>query len=56
MAKIDQWSITTEPFRSGRHMFADDLFHPSAEGHEAWRDSVLPTLEAELEKLGLGVP
>lgn len=55
VAKIDQWKLTTEAFNSGLHMFAADLFHPSAEGHLAWADAVLPTLEAELARLGLGV-
>ncbi len=53
VAKIDQWSLTTEAFNRGLHMFAADLFHPSAEGHIAWADSVIPTLEAELAQLGL---
>lgn len=51
--KIDQWALTTEAFNSGLHMFAPDLFHPSAEGHLAWADSVWPTLEHELERLAL---
>ncbi len=48
VAKIDQWNLTTEAFNSGPHMFAPDLFHPSAAGHRAWADAVLPTVETEL--------
>jgi lysophospholipase L1-like esterase len=53
VAKIDQWGLTTEAFNSGLHMFSPDLFHPSAEGHLAWADAVLPTVEDELNRLGL---
>jgi lysophospholipase L1-like esterase len=53
VAKIDQWGLTTEAFNSGRHMFAPDLFHPSAEGHLAWADAVYPTVEEELRRLGI---
>ena len=52
VAKVDQWNQTTEPFNSGIHMFAPDLFHPSPAGHRAWADALVPTLEdvvAELE-------
>lgn len=55
VAKIDQWNLTTEAFNSGLHMFSPDLFHPSAEGHLAWADAVLPTLETELARLGLEI-
>ena len=50
-AKVDQWALTTEAFNSGAHMFAPDLFHPSAEGHRAWADALIPTVEAELARL-----
>lgn len=45
VAKVDQWSLTTEAFRSGDHMFSDDLFHPSPDGHRAWADAVIETIE-----------
>lgn len=48
VAKIDQWALTTEAFNSGLDMFASDLFHPSAKGHLAWADALMPTVEAEL--------
>lgn len=51
VAKVDQWALTTEAFNSGPHMFAPDLFHPSAEGHRAWADAVIPTVEAEIARL-----
>lgn len=46
--KVDQWRLTTTAFRAGQHMFAADLFHPSAAGHRAWADAVMPTLDAAL--------
>ncbi len=51
VAKVDQWALTTEVFNSGPHMFSPDLFHPSAEGHRAWADAVIPTVEAEIARL-----
>lgn len=51
VAKVDQWRLTTAAFNSGRHMFADDLFHASALGHEAWADALLPTVEEALGRL-----
>lgn len=53
-AKIDQWTLTTEAFNSGLHMFGPDLFHPSPEGHLAWADAVMPTVESELAGLQNG--
>ena len=50
--KIDQWGLTAEAFNSGRHMFAADLFHPSPLGHLVWVNALLPTIEAELVRLG----
>lgn len=50
-AKVDQWTLTTEAFNSGVHMFSPDLFHPSPEGHLAWADAVMPTVESELAAL-----
>ena len=52
IAKVDQWALTTEAFNSGPHMFAPDLFHPSAVGHRAWADALIPTVEAELVRIG----
>lgn len=49
--KVDQWSLTTEPFNSGIHMFADDLFHPSPIGHQAWADALIPTVEDVVDRL-----
>lgn len=51
VAKVDQWNQTTEPFNSGIHMFAPDLFHPSPAGHRAWSDALLPTLETVVGEL-----
>lgn len=51
VAKVDQWALTTAAFNSGPHMFAPDLFHPSAEGHRAWADALIPTVEAELARM-----
>jgi lysophospholipase L1-like esterase len=45
VAKVDQWALTTAAFRNGRHMFAADLFHPSAAGHLAWMQALAPTIE-----------
>lgn len=50
--KVDQWALTTEAFNSGLHMFANDLFHASPEGHLAWADAVMPTIAFELTRLG----
>ena len=50
-AKVDQWALTTAAFNSGTHMFSADLFHPSARGHRAWADAVIPTVESELARL-----
>ncbi len=55
VAKIDQWALTTGAFNSGPHMFSPDLFHPSAEGHIAWANAVLPTIEGELKRLGMSM-
>ncbi len=49
--KIDQWRLTTAAFNSGLHMFSPDLFHPSAQGHGAWADALLPTLEEAVAEL-----
>ena len=51
IAKVDQWSLTTDAFNSGRHMFGPDLFHPSPAGHRAWAEAVIPTVEEELLRL-----
>lgn len=51
VAKVDQWRLTTAAFNSGRHMFADDLFHASALGHQAWADALLPSVEEALPRL-----
>jgi lysophospholipase L1-like esterase len=40
--KVDHWGDSAKAFRSGSHMFAGDLFHPSAEGHRVWADTVYP--------------
>ena len=51
VAKVDQWNQTTEPFNSGIHMFAPDLFHPSPAGHRAWAGALTPTLETVVGEL-----
>jgi lysophospholipase L1-like esterase len=50
--KIDQWKLTTTAFNSGLHMFSPDLFHPGPEGHRAWADAVIPTVDAAVARLG----
>ena len=52
IAKIDQWELTTDAFNSGPHMWSEDLFHPSPEGHQAWADAAMLTLEEELVRIG----
>ncbi|MFO7547914.1 MAG: SGNH/GDSL hydrolase family protein [Acidimicrobiia bacterium] len=48
VAKVDHWGASADVFRSGTHMFAGDLFHPSAEGHRVWADTVYPFIEQAL--------
>ena len=38
------WETTTETFRSGADLFAEDLFHPNAAGHEVWASAVRDTM------------
>jgi lysophospholipase L1-like esterase len=52
--KIDQWKLTTAAFNSGLHMFSPDLFHPGPEGHRAWADALIPTVEEALMRLNRG--
>ncbi len=51
--KIDQWNLTTAAFNSGLHMFSPDLFHPSPEGHRAWADALIPTMEEAVARLAV---
>lgn len=51
VAKVDQWLLTTAPFNSGADMFSPDLFHPSRVGHQAWADSVIPTVQSAVAHL-----
>lgn len=51
LPKVDQWRLTTAAFNSGLHMFAPDLFHPSAMGHQAWADALIPTVDEAIAHL-----
>ena len=42
--KAPMWETTTETFRSGADLFAEDLFHPNAAGHEVWASAVRDTM------------
>ncbi len=53
LPKVDQWRLTTAAFNSGVHMFAPDLFHPSAMGHRAWADALIPTVEEAIANIEL---
>lgn len=51
VAKVDHWGWSAEAFR-GPGMFSPDLFHPSPAGHRVWAETVLPEVEAAIERIG----
>jgi lysophospholipase L1-like esterase len=51
---VDHWGWSAEAFRDPL-MFSPDLFHPSPAGHRVWAETVLPEVEAAIDRLSDGV-
>jgi len=49
VAKVHQWGEAAEVFRTGKDVFAADLFHASEVGHAVWADVAWETLKPVLE-------
>ncbi len=46
---IPMWELTTATYRSDKHLFSEDRFHPNKRGHAVWAEAALPTILEALE-------
>lgn len=50
--KAEQWTTSRDLFRTEKHLWSSDLFHPSAAGHLVWADTCWESLQPWVTDLG----